>query len=122
MKYMLLFYEPEQEFAKRDDPREAPRYWGAWNAYIGAMGASGVIVSGEGLHPPAQATTVRLKDGSRLVQDGPIAAVIKEQLGGFFVIETPDLEAALEWAARSPSAAYGVTEVRPVLPPPAAAS
>ena len=62
------------------------------------------------------ATTVRIRDGKRLVQDGPFADT-KEQLGGYFVIEVPDLDAALEWAARAPSAACASVEVRPVLPP-----
>ncbi len=117
MQYMLMFYERETEFAKRDDSAAAPAYWGAWNAYIGALNAAGVVVKGDGLMPPGMATTVRIEGGERLVQDGPVAAT-KEQLGGYFVIEVPDLDAALAWAARSPSASAGATEVRPVLPPP----
>jgi hypothetical protein len=60
---------------------------------------------------------VRMRDGRRQVQDGPHPDT-KEQLGGYFVIDVPDLDAALDWAARSPASAYGSTEVRPVLPPP----
>lgn len=115
---MLMFAEPAEMFAKRDDPAHAEAYWGAWTAYIGALSAAGVIVNGDGLHPPETATTVRVRDGERAVQDGPYATV-KEQLGGYFVIEVDDLDAALDWAAQSPSAAYGSVEVRPVLPPPA---
>jgi hypothetical protein len=59
---------------------------------------------------------LRVRDGKRHVQDGPFADT-KEQLAGYFIIEAPDLDAALEWAARSPSAAYASVEVRPVLPP-----
>ena len=59
---------------------------------------------------------MRIRDGKRIVQDGPFADT-KEQLGGYFVIEVPDLDAALEWAARAPSAACASVEVRPVLPP-----
>lgn len=117
MQYMLIFTEGAEQFAKRNDPTEAPAYWGAWNAYIGALYQSGVVVSGNGLQPPETATTVRIRDGKRVVQDGPFADS-KEQLGGYFVIEAPDLDAALEWAARSPSASYGSAEVRPVMPPP----
>jgi hypothetical protein len=113
---MLLLTEPAEEFAKRNDPVEAPGYWGAWSAFIGAMAQAGVIVNGDGLHPPHSATTLRVRDGKRHVQDGPFADT-KEQLGGYFIIEAPDLDAALDWAARSPSAAYGSVEVRPVLPP-----
>jgi len=117
MQYMLIFTEPAEEFAKRNDPAEAEGYWGAWSAYIGALGAAGIIVNGDGLMPPETATTVRVRGGVREVQDGPFADA-KEQLGGYFVVEVPDLDAALDWAARSPAAHYGSVEVRPVMPPP----
>jgi hypothetical protein len=116
MQYMLLLNETETEFAKRKDPKLAAEYWGGWNAFIGAMAQAGVIVKGDGLEGPHTATTIRLRDGKRQIQDGPFAET-KEQLGGYFVIEVPDLNAALEWAARSPSAASASVEVRPVLPP-----
>jgi hypothetical protein len=118
MQYMLMFYENEAEIAaQRDHAERAGPYWDAWNAYIGALYEAGVVVKGDGLLPPATATTVRLEGGNRLVQDGPVAAT-KEQLAGYVVIEVPDLDAALSWAARSPSASNGATEVRPVLPRP----
>lgn len=116
MQYMLMFYETQAEFAKRNSQSDAGTYWGAWNAYIAALNEAGVIVKGDGLLPPETGTTVRIVNGERLVQDGPVAAV-KEQLGGYFVIEVADLDAALAWAARSPSSTGGATEVRPVLPP-----
>lgn len=116
MQYMLLLNEPESEFAKRNDPAQAGAYWGGWNAFISAMAQAGIIVNGDGLHVPQTATTVRIRDGKRVVQDGPFADA-KEQLGGYFVIEVPDLDAALEWAARAPSATSASVEVRPVLPP-----
>jgi hypothetical protein len=72
------------------------------------------MVSGNGLQQPGAAATLRLRDGQRLVQDGPYADT-KEQLGGFYLIEAPDLDAALAWAARNPAAATGAVEVRPVL-------
>lgn len=118
MQFMILFHEPASEFAKRENPAEAPVYWGAWNAYIGAMGQAGIIVSGNGLHPPHSATQVRVRDGQRQIQDGPYADS-KEHLGGYFIIEVPSLDEALVWAARSPNVTVGSTEVRPVLPPPA---
>ena len=117
MQYMLMFTESKNEFALRTDPEKAPAYWGAWTAYIGGLAQSGIMVSGAGLQPPHTATTVRIRDGKRQVHDGPYAES-HEMLGGFFVIEVPDLDAALEWASRSPSASYGSVEVRPVLPPP----
>jgi hypothetical protein len=116
MQYMLLLNETAEEFAKRNDPAEAETYWGGWNAFIGAMAQAGIIVKGDGLQGPQTATTVRLRDGKRAVQDGPFADN-KEQLGGYFVIEVPDLDAALAWAVRAPSASYASVEVRPVLPP-----
>lgn len=116
MQYMMMFYETEAEFAKRNSASESPAYWGAWTAYIGELNRAGIVVKGDGLLPPSAATTVRLANGERLVQDGPVTAS-KEQLGGYFVIEVPDLDAALTWAARSPNLATGSTEVRPVLPP-----
>jgi hypothetical protein len=116
MQFMLLLNETEAAFAERADPARASQYWAGWNAFIGAMAEAGIIVKGDGLLPPQAATTVRLRDGRPVVQDGPFADS-KEQLGGYFVIEVPDLDAALQWAARSPSAAYASVEVRPVLPP-----
>ena len=104
---------------KRDDPSQAEPYWGGWNAFIGAMAQAGVIVKGDGLHGPQTATTVRIRDGKRVVQDGPFADA-KEQLGGYFVIEVADLDAALEWAARAPCASVASVEVRPVMPSPQA--
>jgi hypothetical protein len=116
MHYMLMYFEDASAFAQRDDATKAPAYWASWTAYVDAIARSGVMVSGNGLQQPRAATTVRLRDGKRQVQDGPFADT-KEQLGGYFVIDVPDLDAALEWAARSPAAAYGTVEVRPVLPP-----
>ena len=115
MQYMLMFYENEAEIAaERERADHAGPYWDAWNAYMGALYPSGIVVRGDALQPPAAATTVRLEGGKRLVQDGPVAAT-KEQLGGYVVIEVPDLDAALSWAARCPAATYGAVEVRPVL-------
>lgn len=116
MRYMLLLNETEAELAKRNDPDQAGEYWGGWNAFIGAMAQAGVIVKGDGLQGPHTATTLRVRDGARQVQDGPYADT-KEQLGGYFVIDVPDLDAALDWAARAPCAATASVEVRPVLPP-----
>lgn len=116
MQFMLLLNEPVSEFAKRHDPVESGAYWGGWNVFIKAMAEAGIIVKGGGLEAPATATIVSVRDGKRIVQDGPFADT-KEQLGGYFVIDVPDLDAALEWAARAPSAHSASVEVRPVLPP-----
>ena len=116
MQFMLLLNETADDFAARTDPERSGTYWGGWTAFIGAMAQAGVIVTGDGLQGPHAATTLRVKDGQRLVEDGPMADT-KEQLGGYFVIEVEDLDAALDWAARAPSALTASVEVRPVLPP-----
>ena len=117
MQYAVLVYETPAELAAREDPVRASAYWAAYTAYSQALVAAGVAAGGAGLQPPASATTVRLREGKRRVQDGPFADT-KELLGGLFMIDVPDLSAALEWAARCPSAATGSVEVRPMLPPP----
>ena len=106
MQYMFLFVD-DRDGIKHD--------MDAWMAYFGAMGEAGIVRGGEELQPNHTATTVRLRDGKRLVQDGPYADV-KEQLGGFAIVEVDDLDTALEWAARSPAATTGCVEVRPVVP------
>ncbi len=115
MEFMLVYQESKQDFDDRADPVRSQPYWAAWTAYIGAMAGAGVIVSGAALQPPHTATTVRLRDGKRQVQDGPYADTL-EHLGGFFVIRADSLDDALAWAARAPCAATGGVEVRPILP------
>jgi hypothetical protein len=116
VQYLILAAESDADFDARTDPDRAAAYWAGWEAYIAALTESGVMTGAGGLEPPSAATTVRLRDGQRVVHDGPYADT-KEQLGGYFVIDVPDLDAALEWAARCPSAATGSTEVRPLMPP-----
>jgi hypothetical protein len=111
MKYAILIYEPESGFALRQSPPESD-YWAGWMAYSSAMNP--VTTGGAPLEVPQTATTVRLREGRRLVQDGPYAET-REQLGGFFVIDVPDLDAALDWAAKCPAAATGTVEVRPLM-------
>ena len=94
MQYMITFSEPMSEFAKRDDPAHAPAYWGAWQAYVGAMNAAGIVVSGNGLQAPETATIVTIRDGNRHVQDGPFADT-KEAIGGYFIVDVPDLVAVV---------------------------
>jgi hypothetical protein len=83
-------------------------------AYRQALADAGVLVGGVALERSATATTLQIRDSKRDVQDGPYAD-IKEQLGGLFLIEAADLDAALEWAARCPGAQLGTLEVRPVM-------
>ncbi|RZL95209.1 MAG: hypothetical protein EOP76_05380 [Variovorax sp.] len=114
MQYMLMFYVTPDDLARYGDER-AEAWKASWTAYVGAMYQSGAALSGEGLLPPTTATSLRVRGEQRQVQDGPFADT-KEQLGGFFVIEVPHLDAALEWAARAPCASTGGVEVRPVMP------
>nr|WP_244475149.1 YciI family protein [Rhizobium sp. Leaf341] len=118
MHYMLQFRETPEERRKPNDPAQVGPYWGGWQAYIGALAQSGVMIGGNVLRPPETATTVRVENGTRNVVDGPFADT-KEQLAGFVVLDVPDLDTALEWAARAPCATGGSVEVRAVLPPPA---
>ncbi len=115
MKYMLMFYETEATFADRESAN-AGAYWAGWTAYIQALNAAGIVASGQGLQAPATATTVRVQGGTRRLQDGPFADT-KEQLGGFFIIDVPNLDDALAWAARAPCAETAGVEVRPALLP-----
>jgi len=114
MKYTILVYENTADFGARTDATRKDAYWGAYRAYTKALTDAGVMVGGAGLQPPPLATTVRLRDGKRQVQDGPFADT-KEQLGGYYVIEVPGLDQALDWAARCPSVSSGSVEVRPNL-------
>jgi hypothetical protein len=113
MQYMMMVFESETAFRTRTGDGKAT-YWGAWKAYTQALRDAGVMAGGHGLQPPLTATTVRVKGDARQVQDGPYAEG-KEQLGGYYIIDVPTLDAALEWAARCPAASDGAVEVRPVL-------
>jgi len=112
MKYILLDYVNEEgwpQLTKADK-----EHWlGAYKAYLEAMAQAGVLRDSTGLYPTVSATTVRVANGKTEVLDGPYADS-KEQLGGFRVIEVPDLDAAISWAARCPTALHGVVEVRPI--------
>jgi hypothetical protein len=114
MQFMLIFKETAADHAQRSNPETSPAYWSAWNAYVGAIAQAGIIVHGNGLQPPENGTQVQVRNGKRVIHDGPYADT-KEHLGGYFVLEVASLDDALEWAARSPNAATGTTEVRPVM-------
>jgi len=112
MQYLLLIYG--NEAAMLAAPKEAAgRMLAAYTAYTEAMKQAGVLVGANRLRPTSSATTVRNPDGKTSVVDGPFAET-KEQLGGYYLIEAPDLDAALSWAARCPGAMFGAIEVRPV--------
>lgn len=109
MKYMLLVHHSKESYDAPKDPALAA----AGRAYGEALRAAGVFVAGAGLESPQNATTVSVRDGKRQIQDGPYAET-KEFLAGFVIIDAPNLDVALEWAARHPSAAETAIEVRPL--------
>jgi hypothetical protein len=112
MQYILMDYVNEAGWPQLTKA-EQEHWLGAYKAYMEAMTKAGVLKSSSGLKPSSAATTVRVVDGKAQVLDGPYADS-KEQLGGFHIIEAPDLDAAISWAARSPTALHGVVEVRPL--------
>src|SRR5690242_1672016 len=111
MQYLLLIYGNEQ--AMLSAPKErVTEMMAAYRAYTEAMQKAGAYLGSNRLQPTATATTVRAKDGKSSVVDGPYAET-REQLGGYYLIEAPDVDAALAWAARCPAAQHGAVEVRP---------
>ena len=113
MQYILMDYVNEAGWPQLT--RSEQEHWlGAYNAYMEAMRKAGVLKATNGLQPTSSATTVRVANGKTQVLDGPYADS-KEQLGGFHIIDVADLDAAISWAARSPTALHGVVEVRPLL-------
>jgi hypothetical protein len=115
MQFMILAVESEEDFANRDLTGAAfEAYMTPWMAYSTEMAEAGVTVSGAALQKPETATTVKVRDGKRIMEDGPFADA-KEQLGGFFIIEAPDMDTAKQWAAKCPSTKTGVTEVRELM-------
>jgi hypothetical protein len=110
MKYMLLIYEDDAERVAMMDERMP-----TCAAYAEAMKKAGIYVGGERLRGTSASTSIRVVGGKTQVVDGPYAEA-KEQLGGFHVIDVPDLDTALAWAARCPSASRGAVEVRPLWP------
>lgn len=109
MKYILLVHVPKDTLKGPTDPAAVA----AGRAYGQALQAAGIFVAGVGLGSPDNATIVSVREGKRQVQDGPYAES-REFLGGFVIIDVPDLDVALEWAARNPSAALGSIEVLPL--------
>jgi hypothetical protein len=113
MKYILMDYVNEAGWPQLTKA-EQEQWLGAYLAYAEAMTHAGVLMSSTGLQRTSAATTVRVADGKPQVLDGPYAET-KEQLGGFRIIDVPDLDAAIAWAARCPTALHGVVEVRPIM-------
>ncbi len=111
MQYLLLIYSDEGGWSNLTQAQQE-QGMAAYNAFNEALTKAGVLKSSNRLQPSSNSTTVRVADGKSQVVDGPFADS-KEQLGGFYVIDVPDLDAAISWAARCPGASHGVVEVRP---------
>ncbi len=111
MRYTLLLHSPEPT-AEQLGPEALAEGMRAFQTYAKALEDAGVLTSAEMLQQSSATTTVTLAAGELVVQDGPIADT-NEQLGGTFVIDVPDLDAAIEWARRAPSVSWGHVEIRP---------
>lgn len=114
MQYLLMLYSDESGWDALSE-KEQEEGVAAYTAYTQALAQAGALVGGNRLRPADTATRVSVADGKTQVLDGPYADS-KEQLGGYYLIEAADLDAALAWAARCPGAHHGTVEVRPVWP------
>jgi len=112
MQYLLTIYSEETAWEKMS-PEQQKQGLAAYMAYSEALKSSGVLVGSNRLRPASTATTVRTANGKTQVLDGPFADS-KEQLAGYFLIDVPDLDAAISWAGKCPGAQHGVMEVRAI--------
>ena len=112
MQYMLMIYGSEAG-EQAATAEQSAQMMAAYGAYSEALVKAGAMRGGERLHPSTNATTVRVANGKTEVLNGPYADT-REQLGGYYLIEAADLDAALAWAARCPGASHGTIEVRPI--------
>lgn len=111
MQYLLMIYLDESRWPKMTKA-EQEQGVAAYRAYTEALTSAGVLKGSNRLQPTSAATTVRVNDGKSHVLDGPYVES-KEQLAGYYLIDVPDLDAAIAWAARCPGASHGAIEVRP---------
>jgi len=112
MQYLLMIYQNEAEYAKYPDALNG-KMLAEYGAFTQSIIQSGNFKAGDRLQPTSTATTVRVRDGKTLTTDGPFAET-REQLGGYYMVEAKDLDAAIAIAARIPSARLGSIEVRPI--------
>jgi hypothetical protein len=113
MQYLLMAYTDEALWPELSPFEKEQRFAAAYGPYVEALNKAGVIRGMNRLRGTKEAVTVRLSDGKSEVLDGPYADS-KEQLGGYFLIDVPDLDAAISWAARCPASQHGAVEVRPI--------
>jgi len=111
MRYLLMIYTPEP--TSEPSPEEAAAEMAAYGAFTQEVNERGVYKGGEALQPTSTATTVRVRDGDTVVQDGPYAET-KEALGGYYLLDCRDLDEAIELAAKIPGAKRGAIEIRPI--------
>jgi hypothetical protein len=111
MQYLLMVYVNEAGWPKMSKA-EQEQGIAAYGAYTEALSKAGVLKGSNRLQPTSAATTVRLANGKPQVLDGPYVDS-KEQIGGYYLIDVADLDAAISWASRCPGASHGVIEVRP---------
>ena len=112
MRYALLIYASEQEWANQTEEQSQAVYQ-EYMAFTKDIVDRGLMAGGEALQPTATATTVRVRDGETMTTDGPFAET-KDQLGGFYLVDCKDLDEAIEVASKIPSASEGCIEVRPI--------
>jgi len=115
MKYILLIHDEEKAWEQMSED-EKNAVMSEYRKFSEAIQSSGHYITGAQLQPVSTATSVRIRDGKRLVTDGPFAET-REQLGGYYLVEAKDLDEAIALAARIPSAKMGTIEVRPLVPP-----
>ena len=108
-QYLLLIYGDPADAPGPDDQES----FGRWMQYSTDLAESGAMVGGNALEPAETASTVRVRDDETVISDGPFAET-KEILGGYYLIDVPDLDAALGWAGKMPNITYGSVEVRPI--------
>jgi len=113
MKYLLLIYADERVYETLSED-ERHEIYAAYDVLMKDLAEKGQSLAGDELAPTSTATTVQVRNGERLITDGPFAET-KEQLGGYFLVDVPDLDAAIDIAARIPSVHAGSIEVRPVM-------
>jgi hypothetical protein len=112
MQYLLMLYLDEAGWSNLTKEEQAQGV-AAYGAYTEALKKAGILAGSNRLQPSAAATTVRIANGKSQVLDGPYADS-KEQVGGYYMIDVPDLDAAISWAARCPTASHGIVELRPI--------
>ena len=113
MQYLLLIYDQESQWGKLSEAEQGKIYQ-EYGDFTQSITKSGHYIGGNQLHPVAKATTVRVRDGKKLITDGPFAET-KEQLGGYYLVEAKDIQEAVKIAARIPGARFGCVEVRPIM-------